>query len=155
MYLVLAEDYRPSPAKRPPHEGPFSWRRRRPTKQHPHTEWIKLRTKHREAELQCNARTKEIADYMKQIMPAATIPPSSTSDIHLPKPKINQNAEHSQMWRQHLLPPTHTNGHIKRLYTRRRNANLSGWIMIMMIIFFDAYDDEFLEEAQRHLVEKT
>jgi len=46
--------------------------------QHPHTEWIKLRTKHREAELQRNARTKEIADYKKQIMPAAPIPQPPT-----------------------------------------------------------------------------
>ena len=44
---------------------------RQRTKQQPHTEWIKLRTKLREAELRRNARTKEIDDYMKQILPAA------------------------------------------------------------------------------------
>jgi hypothetical protein len=52
MYLVPAEEYRPSAKK---------GRRR----QHPHTVWIKLRTKNREAELRLNARTKEFADYMK------------------------------------------------------------------------------------------
>jgi len=76
MYLVPAEKYR-SPAKR----------RRCRTKLHPHTEWIKLRTKHREAELQRNARTEEIADYMQQILPAATISQLPTADKELPKLK--------------------------------------------------------------------
>jgi len=69
MYLVPAKDYRPSPP--PAKRGRLH--RRRPTKQHPHTEWIKLLTKQREVELQRNARTNEIAEYMKQIMPTATI----------------------------------------------------------------------------------
>jgi len=87
IYLILAEDYRPSPAKRSLlRQRPFS-RSRRPAKQHPHTEWIKLRTKHREAVVRRNARTKEIADYIKQIMPTATNPQSPTADIQLPKPK--------------------------------------------------------------------
>ena len=67
MYLVPAEEYRSSP---PAKKGRPARRR---TKQHPHTDWIQLCTKHREAELRRNAWTKEIADYMKQIMPAATI----------------------------------------------------------------------------------
>ena len=76
MYLVPAEEYH-TPAKkgRPP---------RRRTKQHHHTEWIMLRTKHREAELRRNARTKEIADYMKQILPAVTNPQTPTTDTELP-----------------------------------------------------------------------
>ena len=52
--------------------------------------WIKLRTRYREVELRHNARTKEVDDYMKQIMPAAAIPtspqPDPTFDIQLPKP---------------------------------------------------------------------
>jgi len=55
--------------------------------QHPHSEWIKLRTKNRENELQHNARTKEIAVYMIHIMPAATISQTITADIGLRKPK--------------------------------------------------------------------
>ena len=78
MYLVPAEQYHHPHTKRerPP--------RRRRTKLHPHTEWIKLRTKHREAELRRNARTKEIADYMKQILPAATNPQTPSPDLELP-----------------------------------------------------------------------
>ena len=78
MYLFPADEYHP-PTKRgrPP--------RRRRTKQHPHTEWINLHTKHREAELRRNARTKEIADYMKQILPAAT--KHQTPDLELPNLK--------------------------------------------------------------------
>jgi len=71
MYLVPADEYHPHTKRG----------RRRRTKHHPHTEWIKLRTKHREAELRRNARTKEIADYMKQILPAATKPRTPTPDI--------------------------------------------------------------------------
>ena len=67
MYLVPAEEYHPHTKRgRPP--------RRRRTKQHHNSEWIKLRTKHREAELRRNARTKEIADYMKQILPYLELP---------------------------------------------------------------------------------
>jgi hypothetical protein len=40
-------------------------------------EWIKLRTKHGEAELRRNARTKDVADYMKQITHATAICSSS------------------------------------------------------------------------------
>jgi hypothetical protein len=57
MYLVPVEKYRP-PAEVVRH----------------HTEWIKMRTKHRVAELRRNALTKEIGDYMKEILPAATNP---------------------------------------------------------------------------------
>ena len=71
MYLVPAEEYHP-----------HTKRGRRRTYQHPHTEWIKLRTKHREAELRRNARTKESADYMKQILPSATNP--QIPDLELP-----------------------------------------------------------------------
>jgi hypothetical protein len=52
--------------------------------QHTHTEWIKLRTKHREVELRRNAGTTEIADYVKQILPAETNPQTPTPDIDLP-----------------------------------------------------------------------
>jgi len=45
---------------------------------------IKLRTKHREADLRRNTRTKEIADYIIQILPAATNPQTLTTDIELP-----------------------------------------------------------------------
>jgi hypothetical protein len=89
MYLVSAEDYRtsPPPAKRGRKRSnpPRRHRRERPTKQPHHIEWIKLRTKHRDIELRRNAWTKEIADYMKQIMPAAKLPPSPTYDIELSK----------------------------------------------------------------------
>jgi len=70
MYFVQAEEYHPSP---PPAKKGFSLFHHRTIEHHHHTEWIKLRTKHREAELQRNAWTKEIVDYMKQIMTAATI----------------------------------------------------------------------------------
>ena len=85
MYLVPAEDKRPSPALRV-HQRPLPWKRWH-TKQHPHTELIKLRTKHCEAELPRNAWTKEVADYIKQIVPSATNPPSSTAYMQFPKPK--------------------------------------------------------------------
>jgi len=75
MYLVHAEEYHP-------HTKRGHLPRRRRTKQHHHTEWINLHTKHRETELRRNARTKEIADYMKQILPAATNP--QTPDLELP-----------------------------------------------------------------------
>ena len=71
---------------------------------------------------------------MKQIMPAATIPLFLTSDIQLPKPKQNQGAEHRLMRRHCLLPPTHTYGCLKKLYTRCRNANLFERIMMIMIM---------------------
>jgi len=71
MYLVPAEEYHP-------HTKRGRIPRRRRTKQHPPTVWIKLRTKHREADLRRNVRTKEIADYMKQIQPAATNPETPT-----------------------------------------------------------------------------
>jgi len=49
--------------------------------------WIKQRNKHREAELRRNARTKEIADYMKEMKPAVTNPQHPTADTDLPKLK--------------------------------------------------------------------
>ena len=61
-----------------------------PHKAAPHTEWIKLRTKHREAELRRNARTKEIADYMKQILHAGTNP--QTPEIELPTLKAKSRS---------------------------------------------------------------
>jgi len=77
MYLVPAEEYHPHTNRgRPP--------RRRCTKQRTHTESINLRTKHREAELRRNAGTTAIADYVKQILPAATNPQTPTPDIQLP-----------------------------------------------------------------------
>jgi hypothetical protein len=81
MYLVPAEEYHHCHTKRR-----RSSRRRR-TKQHLHNEWIRLRTKHREAELRRNARTKEIADYMKQILPDATNPQNPNRDLELPTHK--------------------------------------------------------------------
>jgi len=76
MYLVLAEEYHPhTKRERSP---------RRSSKQHPHTEWNRLCTKHREAGLHRNTRTKEIADYMKQILPTAKNPQTNTPDIELP-----------------------------------------------------------------------
>ena len=88
MYLVLAEDHSPSPP-RICRKRPFPRRRRqRPTLQHPHTEWIKLRTKHREAQLRRNARSNEVADYMKQNACRDNFSfPQPTSDIQLPKLK--------------------------------------------------------------------
>jgi hypothetical protein len=82
MYLVPAEEY---------HTHTKSWRQlcSRRTKQNPHTEWIMLRTKHREDELRRNARTNEIADYMKQILPAATNPQTHTPDLEKPTLKAN------------------------------------------------------------------
>ena len=77
MYLVPAEEYR-NQAKRG----------RRRTKQHPHTEWINLRSKHRCDDLQRKAQTKDIADYMIQIMPVATISKTLTPDTVLPKLKV-------------------------------------------------------------------
>ena len=83
MYLVPADEYHP-PTKRGRHTSS------RRTKQHTHTEWIKLRTKHRLAELRRNARTKEIADYMKQILPAASNP--KTPDLELPTLKAKSRS---------------------------------------------------------------
>jgi len=80
MYLVPAGKYRP-PAKK--------GRRR----QDQHAEWIKLRTKHRDAGLRRNARTKEIADYMKQILPAATNPQTLSTDIEVPNFKAKSRRE--------------------------------------------------------------
>ena len=74
IYLVPAEEYHPHTKR-----GRSSRRR---TMEHPHTEWIKLGTKLREAELRRNARTKVIAEYMKQILPAATNP--QTPYLELP-----------------------------------------------------------------------
>jgi len=79
MYLVPVEQCHHTHTKRERHPS------RRRTKQHHHTEWIKLRTKHRVAELWRNARTKEIANYSKQILPAATNP--QTPDLELPNIK--------------------------------------------------------------------
>jgi len=70
-YLVPAEKYRPL-SKKVRH------------RQHPQTEWIKVRTKQREAELRRNAQTKEIADCMKQILSSATNPQTLTTDIEVP-----------------------------------------------------------------------
>ena len=81
MYLVPVEQCHHTHTKRERHPS------RRRTKQHHHTEWIKLRTKHRDADLRRNARTKEIADYMKQILPAARNPQTPNPDLQLPKLK--------------------------------------------------------------------
>ena len=63
MYLVPAEDYRPSPPNiRRKRSKPSRRHRQRPTKHHAHTEWIKLRTKHREAELRRNAQINDVAN---------------------------------------------------------------------------------------------
>ena len=80
MYLVPDEKYRP-PAKKS---------RRR---QHPHTEWIKLRTKNSEAKLRRNARTKEIADHMKQKLPAATNHQTPTTDVDVPTLRAKSRRE--------------------------------------------------------------
>ena len=66
LYLVPTEDYQSSSPKRGRKRPPC----RRPP-QRTSTEWIKLRTKHREAALRRNARTMEVADYMKQMSTAA------------------------------------------------------------------------------------
>jgi len=39
---------------------------------------------HRETEIRRNRRKKEIADYMKQILPAANIPQTPTTDLEVP-----------------------------------------------------------------------
>jgi hypothetical protein len=124
MYLVLAEDHRPSPP-RICRKRPLPRRRRqRPTLQHPHTEWIKLRTKHPEAQLRRNARSNEVADYMKQRMPAATIslspsPPPTYSCLNV---RQNQDAVHTNVTAAAVAADTYAP--LKR-YTRRRNTNLS------------------------------
>ena len=130
MYLVPVEEYHPTPpAKkvRPPH---------RSTKQQPHTEWIKLRSKHREAELQRNARTNEIAYYMKQIMPAATISqhPTAGTELHKLKAKSRQNA----VTDTHIRPS-------KGIIYETPEANLSKRMMMSM---------SFSRRTQRGLVEK-
>ena len=76
MYIVPAEEY-----------NPHTKRGHRRTLQHRQPEWINLRTKHREAEMRRNARTQEIADYMKQILPTATNPQILTPDFKLPTHK--------------------------------------------------------------------
>jgi len=89
MYFVPTEynrPLRPRTKRESKRSIPPRPRCQRPTNS-THTEWIKLRTKHREAELRRNGRTKKIADYMKQIMYAATIPPPPISNIQLPKLK--------------------------------------------------------------------
>jgi hypothetical protein len=73
IYLVPAEENHP-------HRKRGHTLRRRREKQHTHTEWIKLCTKHRESELRRIARTKDFADYMNQILPAATNPQTPTPD---------------------------------------------------------------------------
>ena len=90
LYLVPAEDYRPSP----PRIGRKRPRRRsqRPKKLHSHIEWFKLRTKHREAELRRNALTKEVADYMKQIMPTNAIPHSRSPPPTYGLPKLKSKS---------------------------------------------------------------
>ena len=85
MYLVPSEEYHHTKRGRPP--------RHRHTKRHAHTEWIKLRIKHREAQLRRNARTKNIAHYMKQILPVATNPQTPTRDIELPTLKAKSRRE--------------------------------------------------------------
>ena len=158
MYLVPAEDYHPSPppakrvSKRPlPRSLRRALPRRRSTKQHPHNELMKLCTKHREAELRRNARTKEIADYMKQIMPTATIPPSPPLTYSCLNARQNQDVELRLMRRQRLLQQTHTYGRLKRLYTRRRNVKMSERIMMMMMIIIMTMS--FSGRTQRGLVE--
>ena len=85
MYLLPAEEYH-SHTKR----GRSSRRR---TKQQPHTEWIKLRTKPREVELRRNARTKEIADYIKQILIAATNPQTPGLELTTQKAKSRRGRQ--------------------------------------------------------------
>ena len=92
-------------------------------------QWIKLRTKHREAELRRNARTKAVADYMKQIIPAAAIPsspsPPPTYSLNLMQ---SQDAGHRLMWRRRLFPRTHTS--VRRDYirdTETRTCRIGWW----------------------------
>lgn len=40
--------------------------------QHPHNEWIKMRTKIREADLRRKGRTKQVADFVKEIWPTSS-----------------------------------------------------------------------------------
>ena len=133
MYLVPAEVYHPLDAscrgRAPPSPPP------NPQSSNLHTDWINLRTKHREAELQRNARTKAIADFMKQIMPAATI----SQAPHLIRSCLNlrQNLDAGHRFLLHqLLFPTHKNGRLKRLCMKCRNANLSERIMMIMTMIF-------------------
>ena len=132
MYLVPADEYHPHTKRgRPP--------RRRPTKPHPHTEWIKLRTNHREAELQRNARTKEIADYMKQILPAAKIPQTPTADIELPtlKAKSRRGTQTAVTSASDIRPSKEIIYETpKREPVREENDH-------------DYYDDKFLEDTKR------
>ena len=102
------------------------------------------------AELQRNAGTMEIADYMNQIMPAATIPQPSTADIQLPKPK----AKSGRGTQTHVMTAfvATADTHIqpsKRLYKRRQNVNLSERRMMKMIMTMS-----FSRRTQRGLVEK-
>jgi hypothetical protein len=129
MYLVTAEKYRP-PAKRG----------RRRTKLNTHTEWIKLRTKHREVELRRNVRTKEIADYMKKILPAATNPQTLTTDIELPTLKAKSRRGTQTDVTSASVTDTQTRPSKEIIYetpksepVRENNGD-------------DDYDDEFLEE---------
>jgi len=100
---------------------------------------IKQRTKHREAELRRNARTKEIADYMKQIMPAATI--SQPPQLIQSCTNLRQNLDAGHRLMLHQLP-THTRLSKEIIYeTPKREPVLR--------YDDDDYDNEFLEEDSK------
>ena len=72
MYLVAANAKFPSP----PTKRGRRHRRRQPRKQlYQHNDWIKPRTKNRNVLLLWITHTKEVTDYFKQVLPAASIPP--------------------------------------------------------------------------------
>jgi len=143
MYLLPAEFYHPSPHPPAKKGRKYSLRRRQhPTKPHPHTEWTKLRTKHHEAELQRNARTKEIADFMKQIMPAAPIPQPPTADIQLPTPKANSRRGTQTDVTTSSVAATNIRPSKEIVYeTPKREP-----VRVDDAADGDDYDDEFLEE---------
>ena len=89
---------------------------------------------------------------MKQMMPAATISQPPTPIQSGLNPRQNINAGHRLMLHQ-LLFPTHIYGRLKRLYTRRRNANLSE--RLMMMIMMNIMTMSFSMRTQSVLVEKT
>ena len=134
IYLVPAEEYHPHTKR-----GRSSRRR---TMEHPHTEWIKLGTKLREAELRRNARTKEIADFMKEILPAATYPQTFTIDIELPTLKEKfRRGSHTDVTAGSVTDTRPSKEIIHETAKREpvREDNDED----------DDYDDEVLEDAKR------
>ena len=113
---------------------------------------MKLRTKHREAEIRRNARTNYVADYMKLIMSAAAIPPSlqpaPTFDIQFPKRKAKSRREtQSDITGKSVAGDLNTRPSEEIIYEKPKRGSVRD--------VDDDYDDGFFEEDAKKLVVKT